>query len=445
MVMYVLPFPYTALSLSLQVFIGELPQDFLRITPTQQQQQIQLDAQAAQQLQYTGAMGTMGRLSVTVVQAKLAKNYGMTRMDPYCRIRLGYAVYETPTAHNGAKNPRWNKVIQCTIPPGVDSFYLEIFDERAFSMDDRIAWTHITIPETLKEGKVVDEWFSLSGRQGDDKEGMINLVMSYTSLPAAMMQPQPVVLMPTVFQQGVGYVPIAVKKMLKGPFTFSDAAAIPTTIRIAAASLFGRWRAVTQTALQRPTMPVTRVNIGAVLCFSALLLYCLGAGKQSGDVTALLSGSQPVQEECRAQRWRTDSGRYLKGPFTFSDAAAIPTTIRIAAASLFGRWRAVTQTALQRPTMPVTRVNIGQYRRRAEHSAGGRTAVGMPSVYNPGMPMTLPQPAVNPQHQTREEDLKALKDMFPGMDQEVIKSVLEEHRGNREAAVNSLLQMAEDS
>lgn len=126
------------------------------------------------------APNVIGRLSITIAQAKLVRNYGLTRMDPYVRIRIGHFVYETQTDPNGGKNPHWNRVIHSQLPSGVQTIYVEVYDECSFKMDELIAWTEIRIGEAVLRGETHEDWYPLSGKQGDGVEGMLDVVMSFS-------------------------------------------------------------------------------------------------------------------------------------------------------------------------------------------------------------------------------------------------------------------------
>lgn len=174
-----------------EAMVGPLPNDFLRINGGGDAQ-VAADCQTAtavyqQQVypQYV-APNYVGRLSITCAQAKLARNYGLTRMDPYVRIRVGHYVYETQTDPNGGKHPHWNRVIQSQLPAGVNLIFIEIYDECSFKMDELIAWCEIKIPQSVMRGETHEEWYPLSGKQGDGLEGAIDIVLSFSNQP---MQP----------------------------------------------------------------------------------------------------------------------------------------------------------------------------------------------------------------------------------------------------------------
>lgn len=123
-------------------------------------------------------------------------------MDPYARLRIGHTIYETHACGSGGKTPRWNKRIQWLVscpdyeftptqdihiiffyrgsylPVGVKAISVEVYDECALTMDELIGYGQIPIPEAVFRGESVDEWFQLSGKQGENKEGSIHLIFT---------------------------------------------------------------------------------------------------------------------------------------------------------------------------------------------------------------------------------------------------------------------------
>lgn len=111
-------------------------------------------------------------------QARLAKNYGIGRMDPYVRLSVGQDRQCSQVCVNGAKTPFWNSSVTINLPDIADfSLKVEVLSQGTFS-DRLVGWTEIPILEAY-QGRRIEAWHHLTGKQGKDKEGVINLAVSF--------------------------------------------------------------------------------------------------------------------------------------------------------------------------------------------------------------------------------------------------------------------------
>lgn len=172
------------------VMVGNLPEDFLRVSPpnsgTSSPTSNGPSVQPVQQRNF-GPHSAVSQITLCIVQAQLTKNYSLTKMDPYVRVRIGHTVYETHADVRSGKFPNWNKTITSYLPQGIKTIYIEVFDEHTITADERIAQAEYSLPEEALQGKFVDTWIPLNGRQGEGKEGSINITVYITSTPYSPM------------------------------------------------------------------------------------------------------------------------------------------------------------------------------------------------------------------------------------------------------------------
>lgn len=98
-------------------------------------------------------------------------------------------------------------------------------------MDEIVAWTEIRIPDVVLSGETHEDWYPLSGKTGDGREGMIDLVLSFSAAPAncAFNYQQPVMVVPNVSS---GSLPVFVTPQVAPPAVIAQQPGLPIAANV---------------------------------------------------------------------------------------------------------------------------------------------------------------------------------------------------------------------
>jgi len=102
-----------------------------------------------------------GNIIFKPLEAKFNKdNNYILKMNPYCKLKLGWHTAKTAPALREGTNPHWGDAIVLKRKHGEEFAKLKVKDRDTFSRDDNLGMTKIPLNDVIAKGQVT-QWFNL--------------------------------------------------------------------------------------------------------------------------------------------------------------------------------------------------------------------------------------------------------------------------------------------
>jgi len=116
------------------------------------------------------------------VQAKFNQdNNWILKMNPYCKIKLGWKTAKTHVAYRQGISPEWNDAIVLHRKKDEEFAKIKVKARNTFGLDDNLGQTKIPLDEVVRMGKT-SKWFNLYKDNKITGEILLNMEFTTQSL-----------------------------------------------------------------------------------------------------------------------------------------------------------------------------------------------------------------------------------------------------------------------
>lgn len=119
----------------------------------------------------------VGTFTFRPIQGKFLHDKDLIgKMDPYCKIKIGWHSGKSSVAKHQGTHPTWSDAIVLNRKHGEQFARLKVKDRDRLRVDDRLGQVKINLDDIVARGKVA-QWFTL--HKGDKVTGEILVEIEY--------------------------------------------------------------------------------------------------------------------------------------------------------------------------------------------------------------------------------------------------------------------------